>query len=123
MATHRRVWLLAGMTVLALAACSVDKGSQDRPETPAATQASPQFSVGPGTDLQITTGGRQLPGCNDPNDSECPAPLAMDLDATTSVDGVTIRYATRYFAVQTGSTAGGPLIEIAPNDAACAACS
>ncbi len=123
------ILLLAGLLVFALAACS----SNDKKDNTPTPEATPTVeSAGPGVSLDTTgpglnTGGDstpdssaviggQMPGCSDPSsDTECPVPLALDLDGEISAGGVTIRYPTRYFDAAT-PTSGDILIEITPSE-------
>ncbi|MBN1678983.1 MAG: hypothetical protein JW966_01740 [Anaerolineae bacterium] len=116
---------------LGLAACDSNNGDHDTPDAASqeavaveSTAAGPQIGLNSGPSLEINTGGEGgMPGCNDPNDTECPAPVHLDLDADISAGGVTIGYATRYFAARSGddvagdNLADGSLIVIEPNDA------
>jgi hypothetical protein len=118
-------WIgMALLMVLMLAACGNDDDNDNQAGdrtaeptvalTPFSETTPGSFDAGP--DLEVTIGGG-LPGCNDPNDTECPAPLDLDLDGELSAEGITIHYPTRYFTVTTpnDNTAGVP-IEIAPNE-------
>jgi hypothetical protein len=111
-------WIvMAPLIVLMLAAC----GSDDKSDTPtpsgatvALTPVTPvSFNAGP--DLQVTVGGG-LPGCSDPDSTDCPAPLDLDLDSDASAAGITIQYPARYFTAVTQDDAAGVPIEISPND-------
>lgn len=128
------ILLLVGLLVFALAACS----SNDKKDNTPTPEATPTVeSAGPGVSLDTTgpglnTGGNstpdssaviggQMPGCSDPSDTECPVPLALDLDGEISAGGVTIRYPTRYFDAATptsgtSGTSGDILIEITPSE-------
>lgn len=113
----KRIWLFTGLLVLALAACDGDDQDQKKEAAPTSVSVgtAPALAVGPGlqagSDTSLT-GGTGLPGCSDTDSAECPVPLILDLDGEVSADGVTIRYATRYFTAVTGD----PLIEIAPSE-------
>ncbi len=119
------ILLLAGLLVFALAACSSSDKKDNTPATPTVESAGPGMGLdttGPG----LNTGGDstpdssavigdQMPGCSDPSDTECPVPLALDLDGEATAGGVTIRYPTRYFDAAT-PTSGDILIEITPSE-------
>jgi hypothetical protein len=117
------VWLLVGLVILALAlaACggkSTDEASStpEPSSTPKTGGAFNPGSVGPDLSVDLS-GGSGLPGCNDPNDTECPTPVVMTLDQTVSAGGVTIRYPARYFNTTTNSgPVGTVLIEITPSE-------
>jgi len=116
----RNYGLLVGLMMLALvwAACGGDE-SEDPENESAPSQAATETAFDPGAapDLAINPAGSGLPGCSDPSDRECPAPLDLDLDAEVSDSGVTIRYPSRYFVARTGSeNPDGVPIEIAPGD-------
>jgi hypothetical protein len=117
-----QVWLLVGLAILSLglAACGGKSkdGNSSTPEPSSTPQTSGAFDPGNvGPDLSVNLGdGSGLPGCNDPNDTECPSPVVMTLDQTASAGGVTIRYPSRYFDVATNSgPVGTVLIEITPS--------
>jgi hypothetical protein len=118
-----QVWLLVGLAILSLglAACggkSKDKASST-PEPSSTPQTGGAFNPGSvGPDLSVDlSGGSGLPGCNDPNDTECPSPVVMTLDQAASAGGVTIRYPARYFDAATNSgPVGTVLIEITPSE-------
>jgi hypothetical protein len=115
------VWLLVGVTVLSLglAACGGKSNSSSTPEPSSTPQTSGAFNPGNvGPDLSVNLGGGSgLPGCNDPNDTECPSPVIMTLDQTASVGGVSLRYPSRYFNAATNDgPVGTILIEITPSD-------
>jgi hypothetical protein len=122
------ILLVTGLLVFALAACTTSSSKKDNTPTPAVTPTVE--SVGPGLSLDTGPGlntsgdsstpdstaiGSQMPGCSDPNSTDCPVPLALDLDGEVSAGGVTIRYPTRYFDAVT-PTGGDILIEITPSD-------
>lgn len=122
------ILLLAGLLVFGLAACSRNDKKDNTPATPTVESAGPGVSLdttGPGLntggdstpDSSAVIGG-QMPGCSDPSDTECPVPLALDLDGEATAGGVTIRYPARYFDAATpiGSTSGSILIEITPSE-------
>jgi hypothetical protein len=118
----KRVLLLTALFILALAACGGDdKDDNGGKHEPTPTTESggtvPNLDTGPGLGIQTgsSTSGSSLPGCSDPNDDECPVPLALDLDGEASAGGVTIRYPTRYFTAATNQD-GDILIEIAPSE-------
>jgi hypothetical protein len=56
----------------------------------------------------------ELPGCEDVNSEECPAPLQMNLDGTIAEGGITISYPARYF--NAASNVNGVPIEITPSE-------
>ncbi|MBN1202870.1 MAG: hypothetical protein JXJ20_13560 [Anaerolineae bacterium] len=116
--------LLVGVLILSLGlvACggddSDDDGDSAPDTTPEQTAAAADLDLGVGPDLALGAAENSgLPGCNDPNDTECPVPLDVDLDGEASAGGVTVSYPARYFDAVTGNDApDGVLIEIAPNE-------
>lgn len=115
------VWLLVGVLILALglAACGGKSKDSSTPE-PSGTPPTPGTfnpgNVGPTLSVNLG-GGSGLPGCNDPNDTECPSPVIMMLDQTASAGGVSLRYPSRYFKASTSSgPVGTVLIEITPSE-------
>jgi hypothetical protein len=115
------ILLLTGLLILALAACGGDNKDGKKTEaTPTSETGGTSLNLGSGSGLGIQPGGStsptsSLPGCSDPNDTECPVPLALDLDGEASAGGVTIHYPTRYFTATTNPS-GDILIEIAPSE-------
>jgi hypothetical protein len=100
-------WMWIGLVILAAAACS----QKDQKQPASTPQDTPNLVI-PSLPIQSPGGG--LPGCSDPNDTECPAALSFDLDGEASSGGVTIRYPARYFDATTG---GDPvLIAIQPSE-------
>lgn len=132
MTKYRAFWFLSVLAVLALAACGGDGGEDagsapsDTPATSAATgtpvgalnlDAGPDLSLGGGDLNASTNSGTQLPGCSDPNSTDCPAPIQMQLDGSISADGITIHYPKRYFnALTAGENPQGVPIQLEPND-------
>lgn len=113
---RKRSWMLIGVLILVLAACGGDKKKDKATPTPANTSG-----FNPSGGISLNTGEtpapastNSLPGCSGPDSSECPAPLALDLDGTITEGGVTIQYPSRYFNAAAGS--GDILIEITPSD-------
>jgi hypothetical protein len=119
-------WLVTGLVVFTLAGCT-SSAKNDNTPTPAATPtvesagAGLNLNTGPGLNTgadtstpDSTTIGGQMPGCSDPSSTDCPVPLALDLDGEITAGSVTIRYPTRYFDATT-PTSGNILIEIAPS--------
>lgn len=110
------IWI--GLIIL-LAACGNDdndNGSQSEPTVELTPVTPAAFDAGPDLDVSIG-GGSSLPGCNDPNDTECPAPLDMDLDGEAAAEGITVNYPTRYFTATTvDENPEGVPVQIAPND-------
>jgi hypothetical protein len=115
------ILLLTGLLILTLAACGGDNKDGKKSEaTPTSESGGTALNLGSGSGLGIqpggsTSSGNEMPGCSDPNDTECPVPLTLDLDGEASVGGVTIHYATRYFTATTNES-GDILIEIAPSE-------
>jgi hypothetical protein len=121
------ILLVAGLLVFALAACT-NSTKKDNTPTPEATPTVESAGAGLSLDTgpALNTGGdnstpdsaaigSQMPGCSDPNMTDCPVPLALDLDGEISAGDVTIRYPTRYFDAATPAS-GDILIEITPSD-------
>lgn len=116
--------LLALLLVLALglAACGGDDDDTDSADQePTATESSGAAGAfspsGPSLNLGADLAGESaLPGCSDPDDDECPAALAMDLDGETSAGSVTIKYPARYFDALTGEQSPDALIQIVPSE-------
>jgi hypothetical protein len=111
------------LVMLVLAACGDENEEKNGAETEATPTVSATLALDTGADVGLGSGGEngtgsQLPGCSDPNDDECPAPLVLDLDGTASAGGVTVQYPTRYFTAVTSDSAstGDVLIEIAPSE-------
>jgi hypothetical protein len=133
---HRIFWLsvVLAALILALAACGGD--DEDREPTAAPTASAPaagdateaasgalNLEAGPslnlgGDDLNAATNnGTQLPGCSDPNSTDCPAPIQMQMDGSISNGGITINYPARYFNALTASeNPQGVPVQIEPND-------
>jgi hypothetical protein len=127
---HKMKWILPviGLLALTLGACTTSSKKDNTPTpeaTPTVESAGSGLSLdtsGPGLNTggdastpDVTTIGGQMPGCSDPSSSDCPVPLALELDGEISAGGVTIRYPTRYFDAAT-PTSGDILIEITPSD-------
>jgi hypothetical protein len=127
MRKSRWILLVIGLSVFALAACtsSTKKDSTPTPEaTPTIETAGAGLNLdtGPGLNTGSSTTpdttaavGSQMPGCSDPRSTDCPVPLALDLDGEITAGNVTIRYPTRYFDATT-PTNGDILIEITPSE-------
>jgi hypothetical protein len=119
-----RKWIL-GPFILAVAVVLAACGSSNKKDSTPTAAATPTVeSAATGLDLNagpgLNTGGNsssgtQLPGCSDLNDTECPAPLVLDLDGEASAGGVTIKYPTRYFTAAANDSED-ILIEITPSD-------
>jgi len=118
-----RVWFLVGVAILALGLAACGGESKDKagrtPEPSGTPQTGGAFNPGNvGPTLSVSLGGGSgLPGCSDPNDTECPSPVIMTLDQTASTGGVSLRYPSRYFNATTNNgPVGTVLIEIAPSE-------
>ena len=121
------ILLLIGLLVFALAACTSSSKNDSTPTpvvTPTAESAGsglnldtgPALNTGGDTSTPDSTAiGGQMPGCSDPSSTDCPVPLALDLDGEITAGNVTIRYPTRYFDATT-PTNGDILIEITPSE-------
>lgn len=127
-----RRWMVGSLVIalmLILVACGgddKDDGGSDAADNsasateesgagPAVLSGAPEVPSGPS--LTLNTGGGGLPGCNDPDDTECPLPLELDLDGEITADGVTLAYPMRYLAAVTGDEAlEDVLIQITPNE-------
>ena len=117
-------WVVMAGVILALtvAACGGENDDNSNNDTTATETAAPNLSSGPdlatGPDLAAgdaeATSENRLPGCSDPDSTDCPIPLDMDLDATASGGGVTVSYPDRYFDAATADD--GVLITITPSE-------
>jgi hypothetical protein len=117
-------WVVMACVILALivAACGGENDKNNNDDTPATEAAAPDLSTGPdlATGPDLGSGGaeatseNQMPGCSDPDSTDCPIPLEMDLDATASAGGVTVSYPDRYFDATTAND--GVLITITPSE-------
>ncbi|WP_119068476.1 hypothetical protein [Aggregatilinea lenta] len=135
MKNSRAFWFLSVIVVLALAlaACGGDDDDTDTgtppSDTPAASVATEAASggldlnVGPdlnpgGSDLNAATNnGTLLPGCSDPDTTDCPAPIQMQMDGSISAGGITVAFPVRYFnALTADENPEGVPIQIEPND-------
>lgn len=110
-------WIVISLfIILLLAACGRDDNNSENRTAESTIVLTPvtsaAFNAGP--ELNVTVGGG-LPGCNDPNDTECPAPLDLDMDGEASAEGITISYPARYFTASTENPSGVP-VEISPNE-------
>lgn len=129
----RIVWVALIGLALVLAACGGDGESGDTsesvetptPETMPAeslvTPTAPVLATGPGLNVGAPGSGpggeeRRLPGCADPDATECPSPLPPDLDLTVSAQGAQIAYYSRYWDALTGADAGEAAILIQPSE-------
>lgn len=124
----KRCGVIIGLLALALAACGGDEDKKDTPtDTPtAASEPGVLDSAGPSLDLPAGPAvepaaalGQQMPGCSDADSDECPAPVDLpmqgDADQIT-VDGVSLRYPSRYFDAASGDSAPeGVLVELTPS--------
>jgi len=114
------IWAMLLIIVLGAAACGSkddDKPASVPGPTPDATGSSGGVSLDGGLGLSLGTGGGSasgLPGCADPNDTECPMPLVMDLDGEIAAGGVSVRYPERYFDAAPGE--GDVLFTITPSE-------
>lgn len=128
----KRHGLVIGLLVVALAACGGDEDKKDTPTDAPTIEATanggaislnppgPSLDLSGGSDVEsATTLGQQMPGCSDADSDECPAPvdLPMQGDADQiAVDGVSLRYPSRYFDAASGSDAPeGVLVELTPS--------
>jgi hypothetical protein len=122
-------WLLLVLLIgaLGLAACGDDDdgGEGETAATEAVTEeagtgsglGSGGLDISGGPSLDIQPVGDGLPGCNDPNDTECPMPLELEFDGEVSAEGVALAYPTRYLNAAAGDDAPeGVLIQITPNE-------
>jgi len=114
-------WIWGAVLLVVLAACGGDgdKDKNTEPTVSSGTSTTPGFTPGGGIGLNVGAPGSSsgLPGCSDPSDTECPAPLDLDLDAQVSNGGIQLSYPSRYFVAQTSdeNTDGVP-IELVPSE-------
>ena len=101
-------WLAAlGVVALSLTACGGESAEQETETPPTATASANPLDAGglsldAGTGLNPALNVSGLPGCSDPNDEACPAPVQMDLDGEIAAGGISLRYPARYFNVTVG---------------------
>jgi hypothetical protein len=111
-------WVVMACVFLALivAACGGEDDQNNTDDAPATEAVAPALSTGPDLNLggPEATSENQMPGCSDPDSTDCPIPLEMDLDATVSGGGVTVSYPDRYFDAITAND--GVLITITPSE-------
>ncbi|HEX3050629.1 MAG TPA: hypothetical protein VHP83_08245 [Aggregatilineaceae bacterium] len=101
--------LLVGL-VLVMAACGDKDEDKDKNNKDAKTPAATVGDGGENGDNSTNSGefdpaapslnvqsGTLLPGCNDPDATECPQPLNLPLDSSVNVDGVQVSYPGQYF--------------------------
>lgn len=120
---YQRFWVVGAVLLLVLSACGGgdDDKKKNSAQQPAGqpTASAGTFDPGGGIGLQVDEPGSSsgLPGCSDPNDTECPAPLDLDLDAQVSGGGIQLSYPSRYFVAHTGAeNTEGVLVELVPSD-------
>ncbi len=133
MTKNRAFGFLSVLVVLALAlaACGEDEKDTSTPanDTPVASavtevssgalnlNAGPDLNLGGGDLNASTNNGTQLPGCSDPNSTDCPAPIQMQMDGSISANGITVSYPARYFnALTAKDNPQGVPVQIEPND-------
>jgi hypothetical protein len=105
------LWVVLLVLALVLAACG--GGDDDKKNDEASGAVDPTAtSVSFGTDLGAIS---DMPGCSDPNDEECPAPIQLPLDGTATAADVSISYAARYFDAVTEGLPDEMLIQITPS--------
>ncbi len=113
-------WLaMLGIVALSLAACGGDSSERAAETPPTATApANPLegggLSLDAGTGLNPVVNVNGLPGCSDPDDEACPAPVQMDLDGEIVAGGIGLRYPSRYFNVAVGE--GAVPLTITPSE-------
>lgn len=96
------------IAMLVLVACGSDDKDDNKNEA-VSTEASTN-ALDAGLDLNFASAA--LPGCEDVNAEECPAPLQLPMDGTISDSGITVQYPARYFNATTSSEG----IQISPSE-------
>ncbi len=117
---RRSWWIWGAVLLLALAACGGDDDkNKDKSTEPTVSSTTPGFNAGGGVGLNVGVPGSSsgLPGCSDPSDTACPAPLDLDLDAQVADSGIQLSYPSRYFVAQTsGENTDGVPVELVPSE-------
>jgi hypothetical protein len=106
-----RKWGLL-LLIAMLAACGSDDKDKNKNEAVSTESSTNALDANTGLDLNFASAA--LPGCEDINSDECPAPLQLPMDGTISDSGITVQYPARYFDT-TVSSEGKP-IQISPSE-------